>query len=249
MVQKIHIGTSGWSYKHWKGDFYPKELKVKDWLTFYSKTFTITEINSSFYRLPTEETAAVWKNQVPKNFRFCPKMSRFLTHMKKLNNPEEPLERFFGRLSPIKKTNGSCVDAVARTRVTFNYERAEYLFQLLANAYRQYDFVLEIRQPTWLADDALNLMAKYKIGLVISQSGNQFPYLEMVTAKNIYLRFHGPEALYASSYSDEQLKSFARKIKHWVKEGHKVWAFFNNDIHGYAPKDAIRLQKFCSGKL
>ena len=248
MVQKIHIGTSGWSYKHWKGDFYPKELKEKDWLEFYSKTFTVTEINSSFYRLPTEETAAVWKSQVPKNFLFCAKMSRFLTHMKKLNNPEEPLERFFSRFLPIKKQMGPVLMQLPGA-VKFNYDRTEYLIEILARTYREYDFVLEIRQPTWLADDALNLMAKYKIGLVISQSGNQFPYSEMVTAKNIYVRFHGPETLYASSYSDEQLKYFALKFKNWMKEGHEVWAFFNNDIHGYAPKDALRLQKFCSAKL
>jgi uncharacterized protein YecE (DUF72 family) len=89
-------------------------------------------------------------------------------------------------------------------------------------------------------------MAKYEIGLVISQSGERFPYTEMVTAKNIYLRFHGPAALYASSYNDNDLKYFAVKFKKWVKEGHEVWAFFNNDIHGYAPRDALRLEKYCN---
>ena len=248
MVQKIHIGTSGWSYKHWKGDFYPKDLRERDWLPFYANTFAVTEINRSFYRLPTEKAVAAWKDQVPKNFIFCPKMSRFLTHMKKLNNPEEPLERFFSVFEPMKKQMGPILIQLPEI-VKFNYDRVEYFFSLVANEYRQYDFVLEIRHQTWLADDALNLMAKHKIGLVISQSGNQFPYSEMVTAKNIYVRFHGPEALYASSYSDEQLKYFALKFKNWMKEGHEVWAFFNNDIHGYAPKDALRLQKFCSGKL
>jgi uncharacterized protein YecE (DUF72 family) len=81
---------------------------------------------------------------------------------------------------------------------------------------------------------------------VISQSGSKFPYSEMVTAKNIYVRFHGPKELYASSYNDEELKYFAKKLKKWVKKGHEIWAFFNNDIHGYAPKDALRLEKFCS---
>src|SRR5688500_8949980 len=106
MVQKINIGTSGWSYKHWKDDFYPKEIAQKNWLLFYSKSFRTTEINSSFYRLPKENGIINWLNVVPDDFVFCPKMSRFLTHMKKLRDPEEPLQRFFGIFEPIKKKLG-----------------------------------------------------------------------------------------------------------------------------------------------
>jgi uncharacterized protein YecE (DUF72 family) len=102
---------------------------------------------------------------------------------------------------------------------------------------------MEVRHDTWLSEESLTLMTKYDIGLVISQSGERFPYSEMVTAKNIYIRFHGPAALYASSYSDKTLKEFAGKFKKWEKEGHAIWAFFNNDIHGYAIGDAKRLIK------
>ena len=172
-------------------------------------------------------------------------MSRYLTHMKKLHDPEESLERFFEIFEPMKKQMGPVLVQLPKM-VKFNYDIAEYFFKLLAGKYRKYQFVLEIRHPTWLKEDSLNLLAKYEIGLVISQSGDRFPYTEMVTAKNIYVRFHGPAALYASTYSDDQLKYFARKFKEWTKEGHEIWAFFNNDIHGYAPKDALRLEKFCS---
>lgn len=246
MVHKIHIGTSGWSYKHWKGDFYPKLLKQNDWLTFYRDHFSVTEINTSFYRLPTEETIGGWIKQVPKNFLFCPKMSRYLTHMKKLNDPEEPMERFFEVFGPMKKHLGPVLLQLPQM-IKFNYDRTEHFFKLLAKAYRQYEFVLEVRHDTWLKDEALNLMAKYEVGLVISQSDKHFPYTEMITAKNIYVRFHGPAALYASAYSDEELQYYCRKFKNWVKEGHQIWAFFNNDIHGYAPKDALRLKKMCEG--
>jgi len=245
MVPKIHIGTSGWSYKHWKEDFYPKGLKQTDWLAFYAKSFSITEINTSFYRLPAAETVVNWTKKVPKKFLFCPKMSRYLTHMKKLHDPQESLERFFEIFEPMKKQMGPVLVQLPKM-VKFNYDIAENFFKLLAGKYRQYQFVLEIRHPTWLEEDSLNLLAKYEIGLVISQSGDRFPYTEMITAKNIYVRFHGPAALYASTYSDDQLKYFARKFKEWTKEGHEIWAFFNNDIHGYAPKDALRLEKFCS---
>ena len=180
-----------------------------------------------------------------KDFLFCPKMSRYLTHMKKLNEPEEPLERFFDIFRPMKKQMGPVLIQLPRM-VKFKFDRDEHLSTLLAKTYRSYEFVLEIRDESWLSNDALNLLAKYDIGLVISQSGSGFPYAEMVTAKNIYVRFHGPGDLYASSYSDDELKYFAKKFKKWVKEGHEVWAFFNNDIHGYAPKDALRLERFCN---
>jgi uncharacterized protein YecE (DUF72 family) len=236
----IHIGTSGWSYKHWKGIFYPPKLKATEWIVFYADHFKITEINASFYRLPLRETVVNWTKKVPHDFMFCPKMNRFLTHMKKLNEPEEILERFFEVFEPMQKMMGPVLIQLPPS-LKFNYDKAEYLYKLLRSEYRKYSFVMEVRHDTWLQDDSLTLMTKYYIGLVISQSGNEFPYTEMVTAKNIYIRFHGPADLYASSYSDEMLYSFARKFRKWAKEGHQIWVFFNNDIHGYALGDAKRL--------
>lgn len=241
MQRKIHIGTSGWSYNHWKNIFYPSKLKTTDWITFYSKHFKATEINGSFYKLPTQETVIEWTKKVPKGFLFCPKMSRFLTHMKKLKDPEEPLERFFGIFEPMKHMMGPVLLQLP-ARFKFNYHRAEHLYQLMKKHYLKYEFVMEVRHDTWLKEDSLTLMTKYDVGLVISQSGDRFPYSEMVTAKNIYIRFHGPGQLYASSYTDTMLKDFARKFTNWEKEGHVIWAFFNNDIHGYAIVDGKRLQ-------
>jgi uncharacterized protein YecE (DUF72 family) len=236
----IHIGTSGWSYKHWKGSFYPEKLPSTEWLPFYAQSFKTTEINGSFYRLPSHETVLKWMEQVDDDFLFCPKMSRFLTHMKKLRDPEEPLERFFGIFEPMKKMMGPVLLQLP-PMLKFNYDIAEYFYKLLKQEYRQYEFVIEIRHDTWLQEESLTLMTKYDVGFVISQSGDEFPYSETVTAKNIYVRFHGPKELYASSYSDTMLKAFAKKFRKWTAEGHVVWAFFNNDIHGYATGDAKRL--------
>ncbi len=240
MKKSIHIGTSGWSYKHWKEIFYPPKLKPAEWIAFYSEHFDTTEINRSFYRLPTQETVIEWTKKVPKDFLFCPKMSRYLTHMKKLSDPEEPLERFFNVFEPMQKMMGPVLIQLPAL-LKFNYDKAEHLYHLLKTSYRKYEFVMEVRHNSWLDDDSLTLMTKYNIGLVISQSGAHFPYSEMITAKNIYIRFHGPHALYASSYSDEMLKDFAKKFKKWEKEGHEIWAFFNNDVNGYAIGDAKRL--------
>jgi uncharacterized protein YecE (DUF72 family) len=240
LKSSIHIGTSGWSYKHWKGLFYPTKLKTSEWITFYAQQFKTTELNGSFYKLPSKETVIEWMGKVPPDFMFCPKMSRFLTHMKKLNDPEEPLERFFGIFAPMKRMMGPVLLQLPRM-LKFNYDKAEHLYHLLKTTYKKYEFVMEVRHDTWLEEKSLTLMTKYDIGLVISQSGQQFPYCEMITAKNIYIRFHGPQQLYASSYPQKMLNDFASKFKRWQKGGHTVWAFFNNDIHGYAPEDAKRL--------
>src|SRR5258706_13284977 len=103
---KIHIGTSGWSYRHWRGIFYPPGMPSRSWLAFYSQQFGVAEINSSFYRLPSLETISNWVSQTPKGFRFCPKISRYITHMKKLHDPKDILPRFFQVFEPVKKWLG-----------------------------------------------------------------------------------------------------------------------------------------------
>jgi len=238
--EALHIGTSGWSYKHWKDDFYPPKLKAADWFSFYASKFDVAELNTSFYHLPKEQTVINWEAKSPPHFLFCAKLSRYITHMKKLKDVEEPLQRFFDLFEPLQKKMGPVL-AQLPPMLKFNYDVAENFYRQLQH-YKQYEFVLEVRHQTWLEEQSLTLMAKYNIGLVISQSGGIFPYSEMVTAKNVYLRFHGPEALYASPYSDEMLLHFAKKMKQWKTEGHQLWAFFNNDIHGHAFRDAQRLK-------
>lgn len=239
--KNIHIGTSGWSYKDWKGLYYPNELKPTEWLTYYAKQFDITEINTSFYHLPKPQTVLNWVEKVPAHFKFCPKISRYLTHTKRLNEPEEALQRFFDVFDLIKKHLGPVLVQLPPS-MKFDYERAEYFFQILKKQYKGYDFALEVRHDTWLENNSLDLMAKYDVAFVVSQSGVNFPYSEMVTAKNIYVRFHGPAKLYASSYTDEVLASFAEKFKQWIKEGHVIWVFFNNDFYGYAIENAETLK-------
>jgi uncharacterized protein YecE (DUF72 family) len=245
-MNNIHIGTSGWSYKDWKGKFYPKELKAKDYLSFYAQHYKATEINSSFYRLPVATTVDNWMKNVPEDFLFCPKVSRYLSHMKKLNEPEEPLERFFTIFEPMKNQMGPVLIQLPE-RVAFNNIREERFFEILIHQYPEYTFAMEIRHDSWYSQESIQLMKKYGISLVIAQS-EQFPYKEEVTAKDIYVRFHGPEALYASSYSDKTLKDVAQKISSWEKEGHVIWVFFNNDINGHALDNSKTLMGFLEEK-
>ncbi len=247
MQNKIHIGTSGWSYRHWKELFYPPNLSSTKWLSYYAARFATTEINSSFYRLPSEETVLKWKEQVPAGFLFCPKMSRYLTHMKKLREPEEPLQRFFSVFEEMKNQMGPVLIQLP-PMLTFTYDVAENFYRLLHQHYHHYRFAVEVRHDSWLKQESLTLLSKYDIAFVISQSANFFPYAEVVTATNIYVRLHGPAELYASSYSDVALKEYAKKFTQWEKGGHEVWAYFNNDIGGHAVKDAARLLRLLKEK-
>ncbi len=243
----IHIGTSGWSYKHWKESFYPKGTKSTDYLSYYAKQFSTTEINTTFYHIPRISTVENWQRQVPPGFRFTIKMNRYLTQMKKLKEPEETLERFFTAIEPVQPLC-SIILLQLPPSLAFDYERTDYLFSLLKKEYKQYEYALEVRHPSWLEVDSLSLLTKYDVAFVISQSGNKFPYAEMITAKNVYVRFHGPDALYASSYSDEMLRDYAQKFVQWEKEGHTIWAYFNNDINGHALANANTLKDLVKEK-
>lgn len=239
---KIYIGTSGWSYKHWKGIYYPESLPAKEWLTFHAKTYDTTEINNSFYRLPGVEVVKNWAKEVPKEFKFCPKISRFVTHTKRLKEPELTIPRFFEVFDQIKKHLGPVLIQL-HPKQKFDSERLQQFLAYLHEHYRDYIFALEPRHETWLTNECYDLMKKYKTAFVISHSGEGIPYAEVVTAKHIYVRFHGPDHLYASGYPKKMLREYADKFERWKNEGHTVWVFFNNDLQGHAIKDSKTLLK------
>lgn len=240
---KAHIGTSGWSYKHWKEIFYPAKMKSTDWFVYYASQFDCSEINTSFYHLPKEATVQKWTDISPKKFRFCPKLSRFITHMKKLRDAEEPLRIFFERFAPMQPKMGPVLVQLP-PMLGFNEVVVKNFFDLLVTNHPKNDFVLEVRHDTWLKDEVYELLEKYGIGFVISHSDKFFPYAEVVTSKQVYLRFHGPGNLYASEYTSRMLRSYAVKCRKWMQEGRTVWCFFNNDIHGYAFHDVKKLRTY-----
>lgn len=238
----LYIATSGWHYKDWAGTYYPKGLKPADWLSFYAVEFDSTEINNSFYRLPALETVISWGEKVPDNFKFSPKFSRYLTHIKKLNEPEEPFERFFSVFESIKEKLGVILLQLPPS-LAFHEEKTERVFELIRNQYNEYDFAIEVRHPSWICDKSFSLMQDYNIAFTISQSGVGWPYAEKITARNVYLRLHGPRELFSSSYPDEMLRYFADKIIQWRKQGLNVWVYFNNDWFGYAIRNARTLKQ------
>ncbi len=170
-------------------------------------------------------------------------MSRYLTQMKKLHDPEEPLSRFFSVFEPMKKMMGPVLVQLP-PQLGFHKERTEKFFQILKRDYPTYKFALESRHSSWLEPEAIKLLTRYKISFVIADSGGKFPMGEFITAKDIYLRFHGPDGSYATSYEPDILELYADKCTAWEEKGHRIWIFFNNDIHGYALKNAATLKQF-----
>lgn len=245
-MAEFRVGTSGWSYKDWAdGVFYPGEIKLAKWLEYYATQFDCVELNASFYRMPQEQTVKNWQLRASDRFKFCPKMSRFITQLKKLGDVQEPLDTFFERFDLLKSTLGPVLIQIPPS-LGFHRERTEHFFQLL-QPHSGYRFALEVRHKTWLSEEAIDLLRQYDIALVISQSDGRFPYREAATTDLIYLRFHGPGALYASDYTDEMLAEYALKIKVWLKEERSAWAFFNNDVYAYAVKNARRLREMVEG--
>lgn len=245
--QNIHIGTSGWSYKHWKGIFYPEEVQPAGYLTFYAEHFRVAEINNSFYRLPQRSTVEKWVNTVPEDFTFCPKMSRYLSHLKKLHDPEEPLERFFSIFDPFQKHLGPILIQLP-ANTPFHEEVVTPFFETLQRDYNEYRFAMEVRHPSWFENTSIKLMKKHQVTLAFAQS-DRYPYQETITAKDIYVRFHGPHSLYSSPYSDEVLENYAAKFADWTEKGHEVWAFFNNDVGGHALNNAKKMQELINDKI
>jgi uncharacterized protein YecE (DUF72 family) len=241
MLERLHIGTSGWSYKHWSGIFYPEEVKPAKYLEHYVTVFDCVELNASFYRMPNIKTVQGWARRTPASFRFCAKFSRFITHQKKLVDVAEPLERFLSVFDPLRDRLGPFLIQLPPS-LRFDSDIAEAFLHLLSLHRNLGEFALEARHDSWFAPESLSLLRHYGIAVVIGDSGRRFAGAEVLTNSIVYLRFHGPDGHYHASYSTAALEAYARKILGWLAEGRQVWAFFNNDFNGHAVHNARELK-------
>ncbi len=241
-----YVGTSGWSYRHWIGPFYPEDLKPAHFLEYYLQYFPTVEINSTFYHLPKPVTVENWFKRAPEYFRYCPKLSRWITHQKKLVGVEEALEKFFALIRTLKPKLGPIL---IQLPPGFKFDRSllEDFLHLLRERYSAYRFALEPRHESWGDPACLQLLSDFQVALVCAHSGNRFPFFDYQTAPFVYYRFHGPDRLYASDYSDEILQQFAARMRQQGQAGITVWAFFNNDYQGFAVRNARRLIQLLEG--
>jgi len=233
----VHIGTSGWHYAHWKGPFYPEGMTAAELLPWYAGRFQTAEINNSFYRLPAAETFAVWREAVPAGFIFAVKASRFITHMKKLTDPAEPLATFLGRASILGEKLGPILFQLP-PRWKRNAGRLRSFLDELPEGYR---YAFEFRDESWFDPEIYAALAEHGAAFCIFELAGMLSPRE-VTADFVYLRLHGPGAAYQGEYGRKGLAPWAEAISAWTRQGKDVYCYFDNDQSGFAPRDARRLQ-------
>jgi uncharacterized protein YecE (DUF72 family) len=231
------IGTSGWVYKHWMGLFYPAQMPGEQQLPFYAEQFPSVEVNFSFYRLPERSVFEHWRTLTPDKFLFAVKGSRYLTHMKKLKDPEEPLERLMERASGLQDKLGPILFQFPHTW-HLNLDRLQPFLDLL-QTYPQQQYTLEFRHSSWLIPEVYQRLEQAGVALCLPVSPT-VPLDICLTAPWTYIRMHSGQA--GTGYSDAELLSWAAQIRSFLAQDINVYVYFNNDPEGHAIRDAQRLK-------
>ncbi len=234
----IRIGCSGWQYRHWRGNFYPEDLPSDRWLEHYASVFDTVEVNNSFYRLPEAATFRAWASRVPASFLFAVKASRYLTHMKKLKEPAEPLDRLWTRARRLGRKLGPVLYQLP-PHWGLNRERLQSFLYELARRRPQ---AIEFREPSWYSDEVYALLDRHHVALCLHDMGGSAAP-RVTVGPFLYLRFHGAGARYGGRYPDAVLEDWAAWLAPRLRAGTDVYAYFNNDVAGHAPRDALRLRR------
>ncbi|HEY9236872.1 MULTISPECIES: DUF72 domain-containing protein [Phenylobacterium] len=233
----LRIGCSGWAYRDWVGPFYPKGTRSKDLLTFYASRFDTTEINASFYRLPSAKVVAGWAASVPKDFCFSWKVSRYITHNKKLRDCADSIDLVYDRMSGLGDREGPSLIQLPPGLRRDDARLADFLDLLPRGRH-----VVEFRHSSWFEKRVFDLLADRGVSLCISDH-HHAPAPWEKTAPFVYVRGHGPGGRYRDRYPQAELKSWAVRIRRWRRQGADVYAYFDNDIKSAAPADAALLKQ------
>jgi len=234
---KLYIGTSGWHYKHWLGKFYPADLKPEEQLDYYLTFFDTVEINNSFYRLPTRETFLKWHGDTPAKFLFSVKASRYITHMKKLNESADALDVFLSHAEALSEKLGTVLFQLP-PGWKINPQRFDNFLGVLPRSER---FVFEFRNSSWYTEDIYSMLRKHNSAFCIYElGGHESPLI--VTADFVYVRLHGPGDKYQGSYNNDKLKKWADQLLKWREEGKDAYIYFDNDQEAFAVFNALTLK-------
>ena len=264
----IRVGISGWRYEPWRAVFYPKDLPQRRELEFAARHFPTLEINGSFYSLQRPEYYEQWYADTPPGFVFAVKGSRYITHLRRLKEIDQPLANFFAsgvlalndklgpflwqfppmfpfkpeRLAPffdkLPRTTEAAL-ALARKRDSRLKGRA----RLAIDAQRPLRHAIEVRHPSFVDPSFVALLRKHDIGLVVADTAGRFPRMFDVTSGFVYVRLHGDIEIYKSGYTPRALQEWARRIRAWDADGKDVYVYFDNDMKVRAPFDALNLMK------
>ena len=235
-MRPVHVGCSGWNYAAWRELFYPKGLPTNRWLEHYAKHFRTVEVNSTFYRLPKRDAVARWGTQVPDDFIFTIKASRYLTHIKRLTDMDQGVARFYERIEPL----------------THSRKFGPVLWQLPPNMKRDDERLagalaalppgrhcFEFREPSWFADDVYALLREHAVALVIGDRPEVSSFqTHEFTADWAFVRFHHGHRGRRGNYSVAELEEWRARIDEWRAE-REVFAYFNNDWEGFAIRNGL----------
>jgi len=246
---RLWIGTSGWSYDHWRNLFYPEALPKKDWFAFFARHFRTVELNATFYRLFPETTFEKWASQAPEGFLYATKCWRVITHRKRLKNVRDEVNRCLARAAILGEHLGPLL-----VQLPPGLHRDDELlrqFLDLLNTARtalkpSLRIALEFRHASWFADETCALLTDANVALCLADMpGLDFP--GVVTGDFVYVRFHGRPRRYRSSYGEKALREWRDRIRGLLNDGYDVYAYFNNDFDAHAVNDARRLAGMLAG--
>ena len=236
------VGCSGWAYADWgDGAFYPAHLTVRARLGYYATQFDTVELNTSFYRLPTRSAVERWVTEVPDGFRFAIKVSRYLTHVVRLADTAEHFALLRERVAPLVDA-GKAGPFLWQLPPTFRLDddRLAAALEAMPGDLRH---AIEFRDPSWFADDVMDLLERHHVALVVGDRPEVRSFqTQAVTADFTYLRFHYGSRGRRGNYSPAELEVWARRIAE-LREREEVWAYFNNDWEAFAPRNARRLRE------
>ena len=234
----VHIGTSGWHYKHWIATFYPPDVRPTQMLRWYAERFDTVEINNSFYRLPAATALESWCRETPAEFCFAVKASRYITHNRKLNDPESAKEKFISLVEKLGRRLGPILFQLPPGWKA-NVDRLD---QFLAALPRTHRYAFEFRNPTWNVAAVYEALRRHNAAYCMYElAGFQSPI--EITADFTYMRLHGPGNKYQGDYSRQILRNWAKRIEAWRKKLRHVFVYFDNDQAGFAAKNALELKK------
>ena len=234
---RVHIGTSGWNYGDWRGRFYPAGLPPRRWLEHYARSFETVEVNATFYRLASRRAVAGWVEQTPPEFVFAVKASRFITHMKRLTDMEQGVERFYDRIRPLIDS-GRLGPVLWQLPESFRRDDDRLASALERLPPGRHCF--EFRHPSWFVDPVFDQLRAHAVALVIGDNPLRPFQPHVFTADWTFVRFHHGWRGRRGNYSDTEVDEWAARIDRWRREV-EVFAYFNNDWEGFAVANARRL--------
>jgi uncharacterized protein YecE (DUF72 family) len=238
-MEEVRIGCSGWSYDDWRGDFYPDGTPTSRWLEHYASVFDTVEVNATFYRLPKVETVRGWAEQVPADFRFAVKGSRYLTHMKRLRDVEAGLSRYWERIEPLREAGKL---GPVLWQLPGNFHRNDETLAAALAALPAAEHCFEFRHPSWFVKDVYSLLEQHGASLALGDDKRRRLPAANPVGQIAYLRLHYGSHGRGGNYSQRELATWRRRVAAWRSQ-RPVFVYLNNDWRGFAPRNAVTLRE------